>query len=141
MKKINFITYTFLLFFLGCNKPKFETKDFIGVWKADDGASIVINEDGTCKLNDLNNTIINISQKEIKKINAQGTWKKIDDVNSGITGGISTGIEFSYTLKNRKGGSLFYISGQGFNESKPPWNLFVWSGDPDDNIKYEFTKQ
>lgn len=141
MKKTNFILYTFILLFLGCNEPKFETKDFIGVWKADDGASIVINQDGTCKLNDLNNTIINISQKEIKKINAQGTWKKIDDVNSGITGSISTGIEFSYTLMNRKGGTLFYISGQGFNESKPPWNLFVWSGDPDDNIKYEFTKQ
>lgn len=143
MKKINFIIYTFLLFLLGCNKPKFEAKDFIGVWKSDDGASITINKDGSCVLNNLNYNIINITVGEFEKLNTNGTWEISNEVNNGITGGVSTGLHISYKLIDRegKGGIDFYIRGQGLNENKPPWNLFVWSGDPDDNIKYEFIKQ
>lgn len=141
MKKFKYFILGFLLLILGCKEPKFEPKDFIGVWKADDSATIVINADGTCILNNLNNTIINSAQNEISKINARGTWKKVTDINNGITGGISTGIEFTYKLNNNKGGALFYISGKGINENKAPWDLFVWKGDPDEMKKYKFIKQ
>ncbi len=141
MGNFKYFMLGFLFLILGCKEPKFETKDFIGVWKADDNATIVINADGTCILNNLNNAIINSAQSEISKINSRGTWKKVNDINNGITGGISTGIEFTYKLNNKTGGTLFYISGQGINEKKSPWDLFVWKGDPDEMIKYKFVKQ
>lgn len=141
MKKFKYFILGFSFLILGCKEPKLEPKDFIGVWKADDSATIIINADGTCILNNLNNTIINSSQNEISKINTRGTWKKVNDIDSGITGGISTGIKFTYKLDNKRGGTLFYISGKGINENKAPWDLFVWKGDPDEMIKYKFVKQ
>lgn len=132
-----------LLSLFGCKNPEFNSTDFVGTWKAEDGAVISINKDGSCDLNNLNYNIVNSAQDEYEKLNTFGTWKIINNINNGITGGISTGIDVTYNLMDRegKGGVEFYISGQGFSENKPPWNLFIWKGDPDDMIKYKFVKQ
>ncbi|MCW3466296.1 hypothetical protein [Chitinophaga nivalis] len=142
MMRVKYLMLVFGFFLLGCEEPKFETEDFIGVWKSNDNATITFNQDGTCILNNLNNAIISISKNENEKINSKGTWKILNNVNSGITGGKSTGVKISYNLMDRKGkgGILFYISGQGISD-KEPWDLFVWKGDPDEMIKYQFIKQ
>ncbi|MFZ6663657.1 hypothetical protein [Peijinzhouia sedimentorum] len=128
---------------VGCKEPKFNEADFIGVWKAEDGANITINQNGTCTLDGLNKSIVSIAKSDDEKLTTQGTWKLIDSVSNGVTGGISTGIKITYNLVDRegKGGVDFYISGQGFSENKPPWDLFIWDGDPDEMIKYKFVKQ
>ncbi|SZD73537.1 Uncharacterised protein [Candidatus Ornithobacterium hominis] len=127
---------------VGCKEPKFNEADFIGIWKSEDGANIVINKDGTCILNELNKSIVSIAKSDDEKLTTDGTWKLIDNVNNGITGGINTGIKITYNLVDREGkGEIdFYISGQGFSENKPPWDLFIWDGDPDEMIKYKFVK-
>ena len=40
-----------------------------------------------------------------------------------------------------QGEIIFFISGQGSNEDNPPWDLFIWKGDPDEMVKYKFIKQ
>lgn len=136
------ITIVFLLFLFSCNEPKFSDNDFVGIWKADDGAIISINKDGTCDLQNLNYNIVSIAKDSSTKLNSNGTWKIINDVSSGITGGINTGLHISYKLMDRagNGGIEFYISGQGINQNKPPWDLFIWKGDPDEMTKYKFVK-
>ncbi|MFV0290432.1 MAG: hypothetical protein ACK5IJ_05960 [Mangrovibacterium sp.] len=143
MMKLRCLMFGLILSLFGCNKHKLSNSDFIGVWKADDGAEIIINENGTCILKGLNNSIIAIAKDTSEKLNTKGSWKMIENVNNGITGGISTGLKFTYKIMDREGngGIVFYISGQGFNENKPPWDLFIWKGDPDEVIKYKFAKQ
>lgn len=143
MMKMKCFMIGIFLSLVGCKEPKFNEADFIGVWKAEDGANITINQNGTCTLNGLNKSIVSIAKSDDEKLTTDGTWKLIDNVNNGITGGISTGIKVTYNLVDRegKGGFEFYISGQGFSENKPPWDLFVWNGDPDEMTKYKFIKQ
>lgn len=128
---------------IGCKEPKFNEADFIGFWKAEDGANITLNQNGTCTLDEINKSILSITKSDDEKLTTQGTWKLIDNVSNGITEGISTGIKITYSLtdKEGKGAVDFYISGQGLSESKPPWDIFIWNGDPDEMIKYKFIKQ
>ncbi|SEO39899.1 hypothetical protein [Niastella yeongjuensis] len=135
--------FGFILSLLGCREHHFDKSDFVGVWQAVDGARITIKADGTCVLQGLNNSIVSMAKDTTEKLNADGSWKIINNVNNGITGGVSTGLEITYTLMNRdgKGGIEFYLSGQGFSENRPPWDLFIWKGDPDEMIKYKFVKQ
>jgi hypothetical protein len=141
MKIINLIL-CFYFFLSSCKEQKFETNEFVGVWKSDDNATITLNQDGTCNLSGVNNSIISIARNEKEKLNTNGTWKIVNNINSGITGSFNTGIKISYELMNRKGkgGIDFYISGQGVNEQNKPWDLFVWKGDPDEMLKYKFVK-
>jgi hypothetical protein len=143
MMRLKNFMFGFILSLFGCQEPRFNNSDFVGIWQADDGARITIYEGGACVLNGLNNSIVGIAKDTTEKLNADGTWKIINNVNSGITGGISTGLKITYTLMDRhgKGDIEFYISGQGFSENKPPWDLFIWKGDPDEMIKYKFVKQ
>lgn len=86
---------------------------------------------------------MSIANDEKEELNANGNWKIVENINNGITGGTTTGLEVSYDLMDRKGrgGILFYISGRGINERKAPWDLFIWKGDPSEMIKYKFVKQ
>lgn len=142
MKAKYFIIVVFFSL-IGCKEPKFNEADFIGVWKSEDGANIVINKDGTCILNDLNKSIVSIAKNDDEKLTTNGTWRLIDCVNNSVTRGINTGIKITYNLVDREGkGEIdFYISGQGLSEKKQPWDLFIWNGDPDEMIKYKFVKQ
>lgn len=141
--KIKCFMIGIFLSLIGCKEPKFKQADFIGVWKAEDGAIITLNTNGTCTLYNINRSILSITKSDDKKLTTRGTWKLIDNVNNGITGGISTGIEITYILTERegKGAVDFYISGQGLSERKPPWDIFIWNGDPDEMIKYKFILQ
>jgi len=141
--RVKYFLLGFVLSLFGCNEHKFNDVDFVGVWQADDGARITINQDGTCVLNGLNKSIVSIATDEKERLNANGNWKIVGNINSGITGGITTGLKISYDLIDRKGrgGILFYISGRGIKENKAPWDLFIWKGDPDEMIKYKFVKQ
>jgi hypothetical protein len=142
MMKVKYVMLGFFLSLFGCNEHRFKDVDFIGIWQANDGARITIKQDGTCILSGLNKSIVGIANDE-KVINANGNWKLVENINSGITGGTTTGLKVSYDLmdRNGKGGILFYISGRGINENKAPWDLFIWKGDPDEMIKYKFVKQ
>ena len=91
--KAKYFMFGFIFSLFGCKEPTFENYDFIGVWKADDGASLIINKDGTCVLNNLNNSIVSIATDDKEKLNSNGTWKIVKGVRSGITGGISTGLK------------------------------------------------
>lgn len=143
MKVLRNFMFGLTLFLLGCINHHFSNSDFVGVWQSDDGAKIIINNDGTCILSQLDNSIVSIIKDTSEKLNTKGTWKMVNNVHSGITGSTNTGIKITYNLQNKTGkGSIeFYISGQGFSENKPPWNLFIWKGDPDEMIKYKFVKQ
>jgi hypothetical protein len=143
MMKVKYFMFGLVFSLFGCQEHQFTKSDFVGTWQADDGARITINADGTCVLKGFNNSIVSVATDSTEKLNSNGTWKIINNVNSGITGGVSTGLKITYALMERagKGGFELYISGQGFSENKPPWDLFVWKGDPDEMIKYKFVKQ
>jgi hypothetical protein len=143
MMRVKYFMLGFVLSLFACNEHNFKDVDFIGIWQADDGARITIKQDGTCVLSGLNKSIVGIANDETEKLNANGNWKMVENINSGITGGITTGLKVSYDLmdRNGRGGILFYISGRGINENRAPWDLFIWKGDPDEMIKYKFVKQ
>ena len=106
-------------------------KDFIGSWKSDDGAIIELEKDSSfiAKQVNLSNIFFDKDNRNIK-IDFEGRWefttdykkKKIIKINSN---------KYSFS---------FEISGQGILERKPPWDLYIWIGDPDDMNKYEFKK-
>lgn len=128
----------------GCKEARFDINDFVGKWKSNDGASIAFKSDSSCSINDMDYFIVSsFPTNKNKRLNTTGRWKLVDNVESGITYGINKGIKISYQLPDRegKGGIEFYISGQGLNENKAPWDLFIWKGDPDEMVKYKFVKQ
>jgi hypothetical protein len=122
------------------NKPK--QTDFIGTWKSSDNAFIKLNKNGTCILKGVD--YYKISRFPINKnreLNVEGIWQFTENAESGIIDNIDNGITIIYNLpESTKGEILFYISGQGINGNNPPWNLFIWDGDPDEMLKYEFVK-
>lgn len=132
-----------LLLLIGCDNVDLKTIDFVGVWKSEDNSIIQLNEDGTCILSNLDKSIVSISKNENDKLTTIGTWKLTEGIDNGLISGIDKGIKITYNLMDRegKGGIVFHISGQGFNESTPPWDIFIWNGDPDEMIKYKFVKQ
>jgi hypothetical protein len=68
---------------------------------------------------------------DVNNFSAEST---IDNINSGVY--------IKYELYDGGEGEIvFYISGRGINGNNPPWNIFIWDGDPDDMQKYEFTKE
>ena len=91
--KLKNLIYCCFIFLFSCNSPKIENTYFIGNWKADDGAEIIINKDGTCVLKSQNYNIINTATNDLRKLNTNGTWKIEKDVNSGILFGINEGIK------------------------------------------------
>ncbi|WP_052045738.1 hypothetical protein, partial [Prevotella disiens] len=101
--KLKNLIYSCIVFLFGCNSPQIENTYFIGNWKADDGAEIMINKDGTCVLKSLNYNIINTATDELRKLNTNGTWKIEKDVNSGILFGINEGIKITYDLEDMRG--------------------------------------
>lgn len=133
-----------LFFFIGCNNPKIEKYYFIGNWKSSDGGYIILKKNGTCTLKNINYfKFSSFPENKDKILDTEGTWSFVDSVNNGIINGIDKGINISYKIptKDGNGGITFYISGQGLNGNKEPWNLFIWDGDPDEMVKYEFIKE
>ncbi len=130
---------SFLL--LSCNKEKPERDYFIGVWKADDGAMIKFYGNGKCKASKLNYYNIHPFEKYRKRLlSFEGSWNFNSDKIH-----LSYSKEETYKYEGKvidyKAGIDFHISGQGMFGCKPPWNLYLFIGDPDDMNKYGFVKQ
>ncbi|RXM40918.1 hypothetical protein BOQ62_03510 [Chryseobacterium sp. CH21] len=141
--KLKYLLITLLsimLYSCGGTKPK--QTDFIGTWKSSDNGSIKLNKNGTCTLKGVDYyKISSFSKNKNRELNAEGTWQFIENVESGIVDNIDNGIVITYNLPDgTKGEIVFYISGQGISGNNPPWNIFIWEGDPDEMMKYEFIK-
>lgn len=138
---------------LGCKEVKIETMDFVGSWKADDGAIITLNKDGSYTAKNVNYYNYFPSKSiENKRLNFHGTWNlgsrkngdniiELESDNTYADNGVErtylmNGKEFSHKL-----GMTLDITGQGVLGNEPPWNLYVFIGDPDEMNKYIFVKQ
>lgn len=139
---LKYILIAFLAIILSCTDSKTKKTDFIGVWKSSDEAYIILKKNGTCTLKGIDYyKISSFPKNKNKKLNAEGTWQFTEDAESGIIDNINSGVYIKYELYDGGEGEIvFYISGQGINGNNPPWNIFIWDGDPDDMQKYEFTK-
>lgn len=141
--KLKYLLITLLTIILySCGETKPKQSDFIGTWKSSDNAYIKLNKNGTCILKGVDHyKISSFPKNKNRELNAEGTWQFTENVESGILDNIDNGITMKYNLpEGTKGEILFYISGQGINGNNPPWNIFIWEGDPDEMLKYEFEK-
>lgn len=118
------------LFFQSCGNPKFERKDFVGVWKAEDNATVKLNDDGSAIINKINLSNI-FDNKENQVVDFTGKWEFTTDMYKKKVVKINS---LKYTFD-------FYISGQGAFGNKPPFDLYVFIGDPDEMNKYRFVRQ
>ncbi|MGI9582578.1 hypothetical protein ACR1PO_15390 [Chryseobacterium sp. RRHN12] len=142
--KLNYLLIIMgLILLYSCNEVKPKQNDFIGTWKSSDNAFINLNANGTCTLKSIDYyKISSFPKNKNKELNAEGTWVFLENAESGIIDNIDNGIKITYNLpkENIKGEIILYISGQGIKGNNPPWNLFLWDGDPDEMLKYEFIK-
>lgn len=140
LKYLLIILLSNILYSCGSSKPK--QTDFIGTWKSSDNASIKLNKNGTCILKGVDYyKISSFPKNKNRELNVIGTWQFTENAESGIIDNIDNGITIIYNLPDRtKGEILLYISGRGINGNSPPWNLFIWDGDPDEMLKYDFVK-
>ena len=121
-----------------CNVPEPKSEDILGSWKAEDGATLKFNSDGTFSSESLSGEKM-FERKEYHgaRYNENGTWEL-----ENLSGKWKVYL-FFYRVGNSKGGvgSQLSIAGEkGIASSKPPWYLFKYVGDPDDGIMYEFHK-
>lgn len=145
MMRAKYIIVMLLLQLLGCSSIKPERKDFIGSWKADDGATLELYDNGTCTIKNLNyRNIYSFKGDTTTILSVNGQWDFVSVKGElQIDVSYSSGETYQYkgeTKLYKKGFSL-NISGQGALGNKSPWDLYVFIGDPDDMNKYKFIKQ
>ncbi|WP_449397456.1 hypothetical protein [Chryseobacterium wanjuense] len=91
------------VFLYSCGNPEPQSTDFIGTWKSADGAHIILNPDGACILKDVDYfKISSFPQNKNSKLNAKGTWKFINNTESGIIDGLDSGINIIYKIPQQK---------------------------------------
>lgn len=131
MKYVLYSIIVTSLFLTGCISP--EKEDFDGgVWRADDGATVYLNGDGSVIINQINRlNVVSGGIKEGDFVNFTGEWKFTTDFNNQKIIDIST---------DDRGGFDFHIKGQGIFENKRPFDLFVYIGDPDNMDRYIFKR-
>ena len=140
---MKYFVIIFLFFLQGCNTSKPEREDFIGTWKAQDGAILALYENGNCKIIKFKNQVISRLGKDTTYIvNTDGIWEFVVN-EKGIDISYPEGRSYEYRGKVVQSKIVIHldISGQGFSGNKPPWNLYSIIGDPDNRNKYLFTKQ
>lgn len=129
-----------------CSGPKPKKEDFVGFWKADDGAIVRLKEDNTCIVEKISyDKIYDFEEYKNKRLSFSGNWDLIS-VDKKLQIDVIYNENETYVYKGktytRKGGFSFDIAGaKGFFEDRPPWYLFFWIGDPDNGEKYIFRKQ
>lgn len=150
IKILEVMLFTFLLQSCGRSQPIRE--DFVGIWKANDGAIIELKKDGSYIAKRINYYKIYSDEKlKNERLDFTGNWELANRGNNGktiILYSSSTfsdyGINRTYTLNGKtyshKISFNLDISGHGLLQNKPPWYLFVSIGDPDDMNKYKFVK-
>ena len=122
---------------LSCNSPKITDNDIIGVWIADDNAVFEIKNDNTLIFSNVSNKMFGSVLKNINRnFSGSGTWKLTQMKGECI-------IETSLHTDSLKGGfsTRFDITGTNWLGNKPPWYLFTFIGDPDNNERYSFYKR
>lgn len=129
----------------GCSNPKPARKDFIGTWKAADGAILELRNDSTCTIKKLNyRNIYSFKGDTTTILNVDGQWQFVNVKGEPqIDISYSTGETYQYKGETKlyKKGFPLNIAGEGMLGNKAPWHVFVWIGDPDDMNKYKFEKQ
>ena len=135
------------LLFQSCNSSAPQKNDFIGTWKADDGAVIEIYNNGKCKASRLNYYKLYPFEKyKNELLSFDGTWNFTNNEVPQLHLSYNEGKTYQYKgeTKEYKAGFDFEVSGQGAFGNKPPWGLYKILGDPDDideSNKYKFVKQ
>jgi hypothetical protein len=121
-----------MFFVFSCKKPVRE--EFTGKWVSEDKAMIILNEDSTCILQNIDPVKIWDSDSATKgKINGAGKWKfSPPDKWSG---------HYCIYVDSNKGSFPLYVMGIGHTGYFRPWKLFNFIGDPDNMDLYEFYKQ
>ncbi len=135
------------LLFHSCNSSAPKKNDFIGTWKADDGAVIEIYNNGKCKASRINYYKLHPFEKyKNELLSFEGTWNFTNNEVPQLHLSYSEGKTYQYKgeTKEYKAGFDFEVSGQGVFGNKPPWGLYMILGDPEDideSNKYKFIKQ
>ncbi|MFV0507367.1 MAG: hypothetical protein ACK5L5_11820 [Bacteroidales bacterium] len=130
IKQIVTIIIGLFLFLQSCSNLKFERKDFVGIWEAGDKATVELNEDSSTIIKDIDLSNIFYS-KTNETIDFSGKWEFTTDMYK----------KQVIRINSRKYTFDFYISGQGTFGNKPPFDLYIFIGDPDEMNKYRFIKQ
>lgn len=149
------IVFSFLTIIINSCDTQISKRDLEGTWESNDGALIVLNEDGTYTVKGINYFLISGDKNfNGQKIDLTGKWhigktgnqeKKTVELISNLTYK-DFGIHDTYVDKNgleqsHKINCSFEVSESGLFSNKPPYSLFVHIGDPDDMNKYNFTKK
>ncbi|MDR2119510.1 MAG: hypothetical protein LBP64_01365 [Tannerella sp.] len=123
-----------MFFLFSCKEPVGE--EFAGKWEAGDGAVIVLNEDSTCIVRNLDPAKIRVSKNDSatkERINGAGKWELIrPNKYSG---------HYCIYIDSNKGGFPLCVMGTGLTGYFRPWKLCIYIGDPDDMNLYEFYKK
>ncbi len=133
------------MFLIGCvNKNKTLKEDyFIGTWRSDDNAKIVLKKDGKGELFNFNFKNVDSISKIDSILNGDCEWRFVqiygrDQVT--ITCYDGDTIQYLGKIVRTKFSINFNIGGTGLFGQSPPWNLYVFIGDPDDFNRYLFIK-
>lgn len=125
---------------MGCAVSEPKELDFVGNWVSEDGGEFKFNENGTFSTKDLvgEKMFSEFEKYHGQKINESGKWNLVKGQN-----GWKISLDFNKVgAFSGKHSTQFNISGEkGFASSKPPWYLFVWVGDPDDGVTYNFMRE
>jgi hypothetical protein len=114
-----------------CKKP--DREEFIGKWESEDKAMIVLNEDGTCIVQNIDSVKFwnNHHNSTIKKPDGTGKWKFAS----------SAMFDYCIFIELDKVHFRLDVVGTGHTGYFRPWKLFIYIGDPDDMNLYEFYKK
>ena len=137
MKNIMIIISSIFLF--GCSSHQPTNEDIIGVWIADDGAIFEIKDDHTLVFQNVSgNKMFNgFREYANRSFSGTGSWS-LEQMNGRWI--VRLGL---YSDGVTRGGfsTRFDISGSNWLENRPPWYLFTFIGDPDNNERYSFHKK
>lgn len=135
--------------FLSCGE-KMKDKDFIGVWRAEDGAIIELKSDGKFIARNIDFSKIEYAKSELlnKKLSFEGKWHlsiaqkmiELDGESTYADYGVENTYLYNGEKRSHKVGVSFNIEGSGLLQNNLPWSLVIFIGDPDELNKYLFTK-
>ncbi len=124
-----------LLILVACGCHTELTRDsLIGSWESGDGCRIVLNEDSTCCVQDLDLSKL-FKESNDTCLTFTGTWefRKHNDLG-----------DKEHNIVIREDSLYLYISlfisGYGIRGNRPPWYLYQSIGDPDEMNHYKFIK-
>jgi hypothetical protein len=128
--KIKFIIVTAfaLSCTFSCRKP--DRKEFAGRWESGDKAMIVLHEDHTCFIRNMDASKIWSHRND--SINGTGKWEFIPPDKFSA--------HYCIYVDLNKIHFPLYVTGAGMTGYFIPWKLFMYIGDPDDMNLLEFYK-